>query len=144
MKLKQLVLGISVSMVMPIISFAQSRLQGGLSPIKEPNLFTSCSAGIKDLTGMLEWVGGCLVGKGTIMLIMAIALVIFMGGAVRYIWMAGQGSADYAKKLRDFLIWSLIALFVMLSVWGIVYFIGATLGIGQGGNAPLPQFSTVK
>jgi hypothetical protein len=33
---------------------------------------------------------------------------------------------------------SILALFVMVSIWGIVGFLGSVFGINQGGNVPTP------
>jgi hypothetical protein len=34
--------------------------------------------------------------------------------------------------------YSILAIFVMVSIWGIIGFIGNTLGVGAGGGAPVP------
>lgn len=141
MKIKSLIATICV-LILPLVAMAQLPAANTTATDASTSVFATCSSGIKDVTGILYWIGGCLVGKGTVMLIISITLIVFMVGALRYIAQAGGGNADYAKKLRSYLIWSMLALFVMLSVWGIVYFIGGSLGIGQGGTAPIPQFST--
>jgi hypothetical protein len=138
MKLKQLSAGIAM-MFLPLAALAQTP-----TVPKATNIFAQCSAKINTLTDILYWFTGCVVGKSTVMLIIAVTVIVFMIGALRYIAQAGAGNAEYATKLRDYLVWSIITLFVMLSVWGLVYFIGATLGIGQGGNAPIPQFQITK
>lgn len=33
---------------------------------------------------------------------------------------------------------SILALFVMVSIWGIIGFMGSLVGVGQGGNVPIP------
>ena len=45
--------------------------------------------------------------------LVALALVLFMVGVVKYIYSEGE------HKNRDLIMWSLIALFVMVSIWGI-------------------------
>ena len=34
--------------------------------------------------------------------------------------------------------YSILALFVMVSIWGIIGFLGSMFGIGQGGSVPIP------
>ena len=46
--------------------------------------------------------------------LVALALVLFMIGVVRYIYSAGE------HKNRELIVWSLVALFVLVSVWGIL------------------------
>ncbi len=51
-----------------------------------------------------------------------------------------QGRND-EKKRKDWLAWmgySIIGLFVMVAIWGLVGFISSVLGIGVGGTAPTP------
>ena len=46
--------------------------------------------------------------------LVALALVLFMVGVVRYIYSEGE------HKNRELIVWSLIALFIMVSIWGIL------------------------
>lgn len=51
-----------------------------------------------------------------------------------------QGRED-EKKRKEWLAWmgySIIGLFVMVAIWGLVGFISSVLGIGVGGSAPTP------
>lgn len=59
--------------------------------------------------------------------LISLALVIFLWGLARYIFSAGDESrlAD-AKRL---MFWGIIALFVMMSVWGIVLFLQDTFSV---------------
>jgi Type IV secretion system pilin len=52
-----------------------------------------------------------------------LALVVFFIGLVRYIYKAGDVSAH--KEARESIMWSLIALFVLISVWGILQLMSA-------------------
>lgn len=130
-----------ITLLSPVFVFAQST-GSGTAGTAATSVFASCSSGIKDITGIFNFVGNCLFGRGTFMLIIAIALILFMLGAIRYMWAMGSGNEKDRTQLLSFLGWGIVTLFVMLSVWGLVYFIGGTLGIGQGGTAPIPQFPT--
>ena len=46
--------------------------------------------------------------------LVALALVLFMVGGGKYIYSEGE------HKNRDLIMWSLIALFIMVSIWGIL------------------------
>jgi hypothetical protein len=63
-------------------------------------------------------------------ILVAIALLGFFWGLAKFIFAAGneESKAD-GKRI---MIWGIIALFVMVSVWGIVNFIGEALSIDQG------------
>jgi hypothetical protein len=61
-------------------------------------------------------------------LVFSLALLLFFWGMVKYIWSEGQGKEEGKK----FMIWGVVALFVMSSIWGIIYFIGEELMPGQG------------
>lgn len=97
---------------MPMLVFAQE-----LGPIRR--LVASVGAIVASLVPIL----------------ITLALVVFFWGIVRYLW--GGSEADHAAG-RKLMIAGLIALFVMVCVWGIINLAGAALGIQRGGNVPTP------
>ena len=69
--------------------------------------------------------------------VVAIALLAFFWGLVKFIFAQGDETAKTdAKKI---MLWGLIALFVMVAVWGLIRFIGTALGIGQGDTIIVPR-----
>jgi hypothetical protein len=74
-------------------------------------------------------------------LAMALAVLAFFVGLVRFVW-GGAGDATKKAAGRDLMIYGLIALFVMAAVWGLIQFIAANLGIGTGGTVVPPTVST--
>ncbi len=54
-----------------------------------------------------------------------------------YIRSVSPGSKEEGKSI---MIWGIVALFVMTSVWGIVRLIRTELGINQNGNIEIPGF----
>lgn len=64
-------------------------------------------------------------------LLMAGAVVIFFMGIVQYIWGLRSGDAGKAKVGSNFMLWGLVGLFVMFSVYGIVRF-GQEIFFGKG------------
>jgi hypothetical protein len=61
-------------------------------------------------------------------LIVGLALVAFFWGVGQIIW--GGDDAKKAGKIK--IIWGIVGLFVMVSVWGLVGFLGSILGVGAG------------
>ncbi len=79
-------------------------------------------------------VEGLVVDIGTIVnkvipILFAIALLGFFYGLVKYIF-GGEESKIDAKKT---MIYGVVALFVMASVWGLVRFIGTAVGVTEQG-----------
>ena len=68
-------------------------------------------------------------------IVVAIALLAFFWGLVKFIFAGEEGK----KEGQTLMIWGLVALFVMISVWGLVRFIGNALGIGQGDTISVPK-----
>ncbi len=86
-----------------------------------------------NLTTLLTAVGN-LVEKA-LPIVVALALLAFFYGLAKFIFSGAEGK-DEGKTL---MIWGIVALFVMVSVWGLVRFIGNAFGITQGGTADIPS-----
>jgi len=69
----------------------------------------------------------CILTKSVVPLIFTLAIVLFIWGVIQYV----INTEDEAKKKKgkSFMIWGIIALAVMTSVWGIVAVLGKTFGI---------------
>ncbi len=66
----------------------------------------------------------------------SLAVVFFFYGVAKYIWSEGEGKGE-GKKI---MIWGVVALFVMSSVWGIIYYIEGELNIvGSERTMPIPK-----
>lgn len=61
------------------------------------------------------------------------AMVAFFYGIVQYIWGIREGDQNKIKDGNKFMVWGLVALFVMFSVWGIINLAQRIFGI-QGQN----------
>lgn len=75
--------------------------------------------------------GTCLIGAVIIPFIFALATVVFMWGAVQFLVM-GAGDEEKRTKGKQLMIWGIIALAVMIGVWGLVEIVGNTFGIDTG------------
>src|SRR3990167_5698730 len=78
---------------------------------------------------------GNLVGLA-LPIVVAIALLAFFWGLVKYIF--AQGNEESKADAKKIMLWGIIALFVMVAVWGLVQFIGNALGIQQGQTITVP------
>jgi hypothetical protein len=72
----------------------------------------------------------------------ALALLYFFYGLAKFI-LARRDGSDGQDEAKGIMIWGVVALFVMVSVWGLVRFIGDALGIGttQNRDIDIPGFS---
>ena len=87
---------------------------------------------LANLIGAIARLVGALVP-----ILITLALVVFFFGLVRYLWGAG-GKGDHSKG-KNLMIWGLVSLFVMVSVWGIVRLAQDALGINPNAGATSPQ-----
>lgn len=107
---------IALSIVsLPIISFAQADPSGSLCDGKN----------IGTLGDIFGW-ATCLISNAIIPLLFSAALAIFIFGVVKFI---GNSDSKEKEKGRDFMIWGIVGLFVMISVWGLVNVLNATFGV---------------
>jgi hypothetical protein len=88
----------------------------------------SACSNIQNFKGVVD----CLIGgilTPLISLAMGLALVYFLWGVIKYIRQAGdEKSREEARKVMSF---GIIALFVMVSVWGLVRIITETLNLNN-------------
>ncbi len=83
------------------------------------------AAPLDGLKGLLTEFGGLL--NSVIKLIFGLALVYFFWGTVQFIQNAGNEKTREEGKSK--MIWGIIALFVMFSIYGILNWISDTTGI---------------
>lgn len=69
----------------------------------------------------------CLLGNQVVFLLFALAMVAFIWGVIQFY--LNPENEEKRKKGKSFIIGGLIALFVMVSVWGIVKVFTTTFGI---------------
>jgi len=77
------------------------------------------------------------ITNGLIILLIAVAVVVFFWGLVRFIISAQDEEAR--KNGKQLMIWGLVALLIMVALWGIIQFFADALGLDIGsdlGDAP--------
>ena len=77
----------------------------------------------------------CTIDQSVIPFIFAVAMVSFVWGAVKFFIINSDEEAK-REQGKQFMIWSIIALAVMISVWGLVNIVSVTFGIH---NSVLPH-----
>lgn len=65
-------------------------------------------------------------------IIITLAVIYFFWGLAQYI--LESGNAEKKEEGRNKMIWGIIALFVMVSIWGLLGLIAGTFGIQTGGS----------
>ena len=97
--------------------------------------FTPAIASAQQLTRidiLLSSVGDIV--DAALPIVVGIGLLVFMWGLVRFIF-AGAEAKEEGKTL---MIWGLVALFVMVSVWGIIRWAGDLFDVDQGADIEVP------
>ena len=65
-------------------------------------------------------------------ILMTVAVIYFIWGLIKYIQAAAKGDKEEAAHGKAIMIWGIVALFVMASIWGLVSALGSTVGIDPG------------
>ena len=79
---------------------------------------------------------GTLVGL-IIPILIAVALLVFIVGVIKYI--TAGADEEKRKEARNTIIYGIIGLFAIVSVWGLVNILQSTFGITETSITP-PQF----
>lgn len=124
-----------VNMVVGTFGFSAGQLASPeLAPIQVSPTDSSCNLGEKDFQGVLGYFT-CLINNSIIPFIFAIAIVMFVWGAVKF-FIIGADEESKREQGKQFMIWGIIALAVMISVWGLVGILTSTFGVN---GSVLPQ-----
>ncbi len=110
------------------------QLAEAATPVTQTGLCpnNSLSGGIANILNYFT----CLIAKSVLPLLFAVAIASFIWGIIQYF--LNPDNEENRKKGKDYMLWGLISLFVMISVWGLVALIGNTFGIGT----VIPQLQT--
>lgn len=93
---------------------------------------------VGDVNNALTKIGNLITQATPI--VVALALLAFFWGLVTYIF--GSGDAEKRKKGLAIMIWGIIALFVMLSVFGIINALQSTLEVQNPQTIQIPKVDT--
>ena len=84
--------------------------------------------------GILNTILG-IVNQLLIPIAFSLALLYFFYGMAKYIWSVGSEK----EQGKQIMIWGVVALFVMSSIWGLVFFIRDELSIGSNTDILIPR-----
>lgn len=73
-------------------------------------------------------------------MVAALALLFFFWGIAQFIKASGSGDEAMLEKAKDVMGWGIIALFVMVSIWGIVRIMQQDLGVPDIRDISTPGF----
>lgn len=83
---------------------------------------------MKDVTGIVNW-ATCFLYKAIVPFLFALATVAFIWGVIQFY--LNPENEEKRKKGKNFIIGGLIALFVMLSIWGLVGILTGTFDLSN-------------
>jgi hypothetical protein len=83
------------------------------------------------LTGVLNVISEILAAA--LPVIIALAFIFFLWGLLKFMMAAGDEAAK--EQGKQIMIWGVVILFVMLSIWGLVAILNTITGVNQGGQA---------
>jgi hypothetical protein len=89
---------------------------------------SACTMGT-NFQGFLGYIT-CIINSAIIPLIFTIAVVSFIWGVVQF-FIINSSEESKREQGRQFMIWGVVALAVMLSVWGLVGMLGSTFNISS-------------
>jgi hypothetical protein len=90
--------------------------------------------GANNLVGGLSRIAVNVTG-----LLFTLSFIFFVITIIAFLNKRRGGDAKGLEDAKNMLGWSIIAMFVLVSIWGIVFFISNNLSIGIGGCSPRPS-----
>ena len=90
---------------------------------------------IKTLGDLFNF-ASCIISKSIIPLIIILSVTVFLWGIVKFM----MNTADVAKRKegKQFMIWGIVAIFVIVTYYGIVQLFQTTVGL-KNSQIPIPQ-----
>lgn len=89
----------------------------------------------KFLLGIIDFINEILVP-----FVFAVAFILFIWGVFQA-FIVGANDEERRENGKKFIMWGIIALFVMSSVWGIVNLVKSSFGFGTESAPPIPAFN---
>ena len=110
----------------------------GLTPSQITTSQSACDlSGNPKFQNYLDYVSTCIINNSVIPLIFAVAVVMFVWGVVQFFILNSDEEAK-REQGKQYMVWGIVALTVMLCVWGLVGILSSTFGLNKGGSI-LPQ-----
>lgn len=77
----------------------------------------------------------CIINNSIIPILFALATLLFIWGVVKFFFI-NVDEEPKREQGKQFMIWGIVALAVMLSMWGLVNVLRSTFGLGTGSILP--------
>lgn len=106
-----------------------------LAPVGSQNSAPSIGSPTLSVAGISKWVMQILAYA--VELILALSLISFLYGIFRLVFLDASNE-EGRNKARKFMLWGIISLFVMVSVWGLVNVLRSSFF--GGGGLIIPTF----
>lgn len=119
---------LALGLFMPFLAFAQANTNTASSGLCNPTYQKSLQGYMCELYK--------IVGQYLLPVLMLAATGFFMWNIVKYIRFAE--SPEKRKEYRASMIWGIVALFVMVSIWGIIAILGGIVGTN---TSVIPQIT---
>lgn len=110
----------SIAAFAPAIAFAQTNM-----PVRDFN----------SLTFKATSIGNTIIG-----ILIALAVIFIIYNVLMFIIKAGS---DDRKTYQNAILWGIVGLAVILSIWGLVAILTNTFGTTTGGQAPVQEYPVV-
>lgn len=81
------------------------------------------------------------IGLRIIPFLGAVAFLVFVWGVARYIKSAGNEKE--IKDSKNLLIWGVVGLFILVTIWGIITFLRSEFGFVGGLGIPQIRFNNI-
>lgn len=105
------------SAFLPIVSFAQ---------VNSNTLSCPQPGDINNLTDLINFFT-CILNRTVLPLLVSLAVVFFLWGVIQYV--INPASTEEREKGQQYMIWGIIGIFVIVSIWGLVAILTGTFGI---------------
>jgi ABC-type Na+ efflux pump permease subunit len=104
------------------------------------NTFTNLNSAANNLSGFIGNLTKAV--NAAVPLLLAVAVVVFIYSVIKYI--IGAKGPEERKKNTNLLIWSVVAIAVILALFGLAQFLTGFFGINTGGinSSELPSVNT--
>ena len=118
------ILGFFMAVFGPVVAFAQTNVNVGPAYAGNQNAFTLLSTGQSFMNLLIR----VLVGFAIVMIII---------GVIRFIMAGASGSEAAQEKAKGTILYGILGLFVITTIWGLVAIVRRTLGTGTPGSSDI-------
>jgi len=109
-----------------MIAYAEGTVVGGIA----------CGDPITNLTTLINFFT-CILMRSVVPLLIALALAGFVYGVIKYF--LNPENEEKRKNGKSFMLWGIITIFVIVSIWGLVGILSNTFFDGNMKLPSLPQ-----